>query len=195
MNSRRSPGTRPPRVPPAPAGAGAVRGPPAAHGGGHGPRLRWLPGPRCGLVLRAALVALVALAGVALGRELPGRRLQSGFGDGKLLAMMKAAMPDLQGAAAARPVIGAVPPPAGGAQPQQVPYGPGGSASASAAAVAASNTFPRDDVALAAAKALASGTGGINVVSTSPIALSNPVDIYGGNYNARANAAGAAGRR
>ncbi|KAG2441689.1 hypothetical protein HXX76_003305 [Chlamydomonas incerta] len=65
------------------------------------------------------------------------------------------------------------------------------SAAASAAAAVAA---PHDDVALAAAKALGKGSGGINVVSTSPLTLSNPIDINGGNYNQRANAAGAAGR-
>ncbi|KXZ52601.1 hypothetical protein GPECTOR_9g646 [Gonium pectorale] len=74
-----------------------------------------------------------------------------------------------------------------------VPAGAGASAEAEAAAKAGSK-LPRDDVALAAARALGGGTGGINVVSTSPIALDNPINLIGGNYNKRTNYAGAAGR-
>jgi hypothetical protein len=51
-------------------------------------------------------------------------------------------------------------------------------------AAPASNT---DAVALAAAKALggggSGGTGGLNVVSSNPLSISNPIDLQGGNYN------------
>ncbi|PNH04252.1 hypothetical protein TSOC_009599 [Tetrabaena socialis] len=53
---------------------------------------------------------------------------------------------------------------------------------------------PTDAVAMAAAQALLGGNkGGINIVSTSPIALDNPIDIFGGNYNARGSAIKTAG--
>lgn len=47
-------------------------------------------------------------------------------------------------------------------------------------AVPSGNAASSDPVALAAAKALGTQTGGINIVSSAPVALSNPIDVLGG---------------
>ncbi|PNW71424.1 hypothetical protein CHLRE_16g653750v5 [Chlamydomonas reinhardtii] len=137
---------------------------------------------------------LKAIAGPSAGATAAARGLKqwmpwSNFDTDKLPALLQAVQSRGKAQASA-----AVPQPAVPVAPlaQAAPFDiPAATASVSASSTAAS--APHDDVALAAAKALGTASGGINVVSTSPLSLSNPIDIIGGNYNQRANAAGAAG--
>ncbi|GIL50142.1 hypothetical protein Vafri_6270 [Volvox africanus] len=84
-------------------------------------------------------------------------------------------------------------------------------AATSSAGGAASTSTPltggiqnTDPVAMAAARALGlqnggggggGGGGGLNVVSSNPLSISNPIEIEGGNFNKRGNMAGANGLR
>ncbi|PNH04251.1 hypothetical protein TSOC_009598 [Tetrabaena socialis] len=120
-------------------------------------------------------------AGGSSGRQLQG--ILSGGHDetnDKLIELLKYAISAKQ---APQPAPAPVP------VPVVVPAQP---AVAAAQPVLAS---PSDGVALTAAQALLGGNkGGINIVSTSPIALDNPIDISSGSYSSRGSMSKALGR-